>query len=44
MAAVDGVGYMMLPSNEPPHTAIATISEEGNLEDLGQQQQDWSGK
>jgi hypothetical protein len=30
MAVGDGVAYVMLHSNEPPQTAIATISERGN--------------
>jgi hypothetical protein len=32
MAVGDGVAYVMLHSNEPPQTAIATISERGNLD------------
>jgi hypothetical protein len=30
MSAGDGVAYVMLHSNEPPQTAIATIAERGN--------------
>lgn len=30
MAAGDGVAYIMLHSNQPPQTAIATIAEKGN--------------
>jgi hypothetical protein len=30
MAAGDGIAYVMLHSNEPPQTAIATIAETGN--------------
>lgn len=32
MAVGDGVAYVMLHSNEPPQTAIATISEAGHID------------
>jgi hypothetical protein len=31
MAAGDGVAYVMVHSNEPPQTGIATISEDGHI-------------